>query len=54
MGIFKSRYNSINQDSSCIEEGKNGTFYHPKDFKELLKKLKLFLNLKMKDYFIEK
>ena len=33
MGIFKSRNNSINQDSSCIEEDKNATFYHPKDLR---------------------
>ena len=50
MGIFKSRYNSINQDSSCIEEGKNATFYHPKDFKELLKKIEIISKFENERY----
>ena len=41
MGIFFSRNNSINQDSSCIEEDENDTFYQPKEFNELLKKIEI-------------
>ena len=51
MGNFFSRNNSINQDSSCIEEDENGTFYQPKDFNQLLKKIEIISKLENERLF---